>query len=447
MHAQGVWPWIIATFAALVPATNALAAETGACSPSSGAALAQLGCEVATALGSKAEAALVVAAPLGTELEPRDPERLTSRLASLVAGALGKGAAFEARPMTLAEARSRASARRTGGLVHLNVRLARDHLEVTAELYDPPGRFWQRVKNPSPGVRAHSFATRPLDAEIRSFLPPVPLIARRTERVSGSDADVIALACGDTDGDASSELVVVGRRRISVGRVRSGQLVVERSAGWNELAQIAPSPWREPVGSAWIAKPGAIEVGSTDRAEAVRLDATLTKLTSLGRALPWPGTGRCAQIGGLSLTSEATPCTAKAAERENAGGSDAIAGAEIVLPDGQRRSLRARRSSTDKSVTLSDDSGKQARLALAGAQLALGDLDGNGVPELLSSLDTLTPAEDAVIVHSWEADDKLTERLRIPVPAGVRALTVCPLEEGGIAPIAIGTAEGLWIVR
>src|SRR6185436_2842693 len=125
-------------------------------------------------------------------------------------------------------------------------------------------------------------------------------IARRTERVSGSDPDVIALACGDTDGDGSSELVVVGRRRISVGRVRAEQFKVEKSMSWNDLTPIAPAPLREPIGSAWLARPGVIEIGSSDRAEAVRLDAALAKTATLGRTLPWPG-GGCARFGALAL--------------------------------------------------------------------------------------------------------------------------------------------------
>src|SRR5262245_26209986 len=140
MKARGVWPWIVLSALAAFPATSARAADT-LCTQAGGAALTQLACEVGAALGSKAEGALVVSAPLGSELEPREPERLTSRLASLLAGVLGKGATFEARPMTLTEARGRAS-QHAGGLVHLNVKLARDHLEVSADLYDRPGRFW-----------------------------------------------------------------------------------------------------------------------------------------------------------------------------------------------------------------------------------------------------------------------------------------------------------------
>ena len=78
----------------------------------------------------------------------------------------------------------------------------------------------------------------------------------------------------------------------------------------------------------------------------------------------------------------------------------------------------------------------------------VGDLDGDGNVELLSSLDTLEPKTDAVLAHSWQPGGALIEKLRVPVPAGVRAIAVCPFEaSGGITPIAIGTAEGLWLVR
>jgi hypothetical protein len=445
MKAQGVWPWMVAAALGTVCARPARADDAG-CVQRGGAALTQLACETAAALAGKADGALVVAAPLSTELEPREPQRLVVRLASLTAAALGKGAAVEARALSLVDARLLARARRVNRLLHLSVRLSRDRLEVTADLYDLPGRFWQRVKNPEPGLAGHAFATRALDAEIRSFLPPVPLIAKRTERVTGSDADVLALACGDTDGDASSELVVVGRHRIQVGRIRAGRFQVERSVAWSTLSQVAPAPWREPIGSAWIARPGSLEVGTTDRAEAVRLDQGLVKIASLGRALPWPGTGGCAQVQALGVSEDAKPCAAKPVSEGPKARADAIAGAAIVLPDGGRRVVRAQRNSLDRSVTVSDEAGLSARLELAGAGLAIGDLDGNGIPELLSSVETLDAKQDAVIAHSWDPSGKLIEKLRVPVPAGVRALAVCPLEGSGIAPIAVGTAEGLWLV-
>jgi hypothetical protein len=199
------------------------------------------------------------------------------------------------------------------------------------------------------------------------------------------------------------------------------------------------------VASARITAPGVIDVGSTDRAEGVRLDASLTKIAGLGHGLPWLGTDGCASIGALWLDPKARECKSAGAAGDK-GGNDAIAGVAVVLPDGKERRVRAARAQ-DKSVTVRDDAGQSARLATAGAQLALGDLDGNGVVEVLTSLDTLVASEDAVVAHSFDGESRLTEKLRVPIPGGVRALAVCPLEGDGIAPIVIATAEGLWIVR
>jgi hypothetical protein len=96
---------------------------------------------------------------------------------------------------------------------------------------------------------------------------------------------------------------------------------------------------------------------------------------------------------------------------------------------------------------LVDDRGRRARISGVGAQLAIGDLDGDGQPELVSGSDTLDPAADALVVHTWQDDGKLVERLRIGVPSGVRAVAICPPESAGQAPIAVATGDGVWIVR
>ncbi len=428
----------------ILPSTGVLAENAG-CTSTAQAALGEIACELAGALGPAAKSALVVTGPLATDLEPKDAERLVSRLATLVTGALGPAARVADRPATLAEARRQAQ--HSGTLLYLSVRLGRDRLEVSADLYPVARRFWQRVKNPAPGASAHAFASRALDAEIRSFLPPVPLVARKVDKAQGMDPDVVALACGDADGDGSNELVVVGRRRISVGRIRAQQFRVEKSVGWSDLVPVAPAPLREPVSSAWVVRPGVIEVGSSDRAEAVRLDASLAKTAALGRILPWPG-GGCARIDGSFVADGGQPCGGGEQPRVAAFESplDALAGATLTQPDGARRWVRVGRSAKDQSLSLQDSAGAKLLLERAGAQVAVGDLDGDGTTELVASLDTLEPKDDAVVVYT-ASGGRLEEKWRVPVASGVRALAICPFEGSGIAPIGIGTGDGLWIVR
>jgi hypothetical protein len=94
-----------------------------------------------------------------------------------------------------------------------------------------------------------------------------------------------------------------------------------------------------------------------------------------------------------------------------------------------------------------DDTGRSVRIPGAGGQLALGDLDLDGAPELVSSSDTRAPSSDVLTVRSWGTDGVVRERFRLAVPDGIRALATCPSEDARAAPIVVATGSGLWIVR
>jgi hypothetical protein len=80
-----------------------------------------------------------------------------------------------------------------------------------------------------------------------------------------------------------------------------------------------------------------------------------------------------------------------------------------------------------------------------GAQLALSDLDQDGVPEIATSSEG---SDDAVDVWSWPAEGAdLEARLHLPAPAGVRALAACPPEEGGLPVLVAVVGSELWLIR
>jgi hypothetical protein len=440
-------------FSALAVALVSYAGSVGAapepaapqCTRGAAAALGEIACEVARGVGGHARGALVVGALPTAEAGAAPAPELGARLAKLVAGALGSGTTAWPNAETSTKARGLGGG--TKPVVVLESRVRGGRVEVTADVFVGRQRFWQRVRGARGGPVAHAFAERAIDGEVRSFLPKVPLVAREVRKVSGLDADVVALACGDLTGDGEPEIAAVGRQRVTLGRIRSDRFEAFASRGWSELAPVAPVPLREPIASAWIPTAGLLEIGSSDRQRALRLDATLQKLAALDARLPWPG-GGCANLEQLAVRPELARCAGTDAPRgkESLGDPvDALGGGLVVAADGRARVVRAGRRASDATLIVTDG-GQRVELANAGAQLALGDLDGDGAPEVVVSLNTLDAAADALVVYSWRGS-ALEERLRLPMPGGLRALGTCPARAVAMGPIVAATREALWLIR
>ncbi|HEY3495905.1 MAG TPA: hypothetical protein VGK73_14505, partial [Polyangiaceae bacterium] len=124
---------------------------------------------------------------------------------------------------------------------------------------------------------------------------------------------------------------------------------------------------------------------------------------------------------------------------------DTLGGALIVAADGRSRVVRAGRRASDATLLVLDGE-RKVELERAGAQLALGDLDGDGAPEVATTLDTFEANADALLVYSW-LDKELKERLRLPIPGGIRALGLCPARALAMGPIVMATRDALWLVR
>jgi hypothetical protein len=423
-----------------------------------GAAIARLSEAVARDLAARFPRAFVAGSPLVSDTPAPRGGELVARIAAQIAGRLGPGARAGAEPAALALARQ--EARGSGALIHFTVEIAAGKLRVAADAYPVPRTVWARIRDPEPGSTAHAFAETPLDAEVRTFLAPIPLVAASIERAKNFEGDVVALACGELVQDGGLALVSVSRRRVTVLRLRGGKVLPLFSKSWTELSPVAPAPLREPIGFAAVvptsgdaAGPAFVDVGLTDRARSVRLDGTLRLLAGFsGVAVP-PGTP-CLRVGGLALIDPFAPCTRGDPPPGAAGVGgqvDAFASAHLVTPSGQPTSVWAERA--HGLLEVRDDQGNRLSVEGAGAQIALGDRDQDGDPEILSSLDTLNALDDAVVVRSWSRDPaappaaRLKEILRIPAPAGVHALAVCPPDGPGPAPFAVATSDEIWVVR
>lgn len=416
------------------------------CSERHGTAVGQVACELARGLPQQSARVIVVPAAVETALPAERLEQLAQQLATLLVGEIGPQARVAQVGITGQHLAGLAS--RGWRVILVKPRLEPDRLSAVADELSSIPRFWERLRKVTPGARAHVFASRPLDAELRSFLPPIPLILSRVDKNDPLDEPSLALACGDVDADGSHEIVSVGRRRIQLGRIQNGKFLVKRALAWSDLTEVAPRPLREPLASAVLRAPGALEVGLSDRATAIRFDASLDVIARYPERVPWPG-GGCAHVGPVALGATRVPCEAslRAAHQSTEEHVDAVAGVRLTAPDGKVHEFIARRRQKDARLELQ----AKARWILltepTGAQIALGDLNGDGEPELISSNDTRDAKLDFVRVQTLERDGSQREAFRLSVPAGVHALAVCPAQGVGLSPVVLATGEGLWLLR
>jgi hypothetical protein len=441
---------------ASAPAPRASASVAPAPAPSVAkaprAAIAAVAESIAKQLAPIRGRVLVAAGALASDAgAPRGPQLVAAIVAQL-SGRRADGSRTKAEPTTLPSAR--ALVKGDAALVYLTIEIGGGELRVKADVYPVPGTVWARARDPEPAPSLHAFARAPLDAEVRTYLTPIPLVAAHVDRARNFEGDVVALACGDFHGDGVPEILAVSRRRVTTLRLRGGRVSPIVSRSWPDLAKVNPAPLREPLAFATVAaRDGTpfLDVGLTDRASSVRLDGDL-KLTDLlpGVALPDGDGTACARGGNVVVTGPVAPCARGdgATYAATVGGKyDAFASARVVSPRGDAFVVWVGREA-DK-LELRDDAGRKLFFDDVGAQLAVGDLDQDGDPEVISTIDTQNPFEDAVVVRSWSRAQpgKLRDVMRIPAAAGVRALAVCPPDGPGRAPFVVATTDEIWVVR
>jgi hypothetical protein len=408
-------------------------------------------------LGAPPAAALVVAGlPESDDPIPKG-EELALRVATAVATRIGAGAKAYAHTAQLATARALAG--RASALVFARTVLARGTLRLTLDVYPSMANAWDRIRNPLPSPLAHAVAGATIDAGIRPFLAPLLLEQATVERAHHDEGEVLGAACGDADGDGENDVMLVTAARVALGHVRAGRFVAERTAAWSALAPEAPVPMREPIVEAAIA-PGVIAVGSTARGgfrltPALAMDAPLAGLpvwagddVACLRPEPSAGAFDGAPVE-CSLRGDQRPKLAVPAPRFDAFGAALVA-------DGQgtaRTVLAVREPSGRLRMKAGDVLGVAD--GLVGAQVAVGDLDQDGVPEIATSTDVLggatPPKDDAIDVVTWTPGatpgSDLRARLHLPTPGGVRALAMCPPGDHGEPALIAVVGSDVWTVR
>jgi len=409
-------------------------------------AIGRSACRLADSLSGQAESPLVVAATATGDDRVSMPSAVNERLAQLVAAKLGGTAHASKEPLSLVQAQHSASSAR--GLIYLTVSLYRDRLDIGADVFASSGRFWQRLKNPGLRLKAHTFTTTPLDPELRSLFPAIPLVVSRVDKAQTAEHDILALACGDLRGDGSSEIATVGRRRVQVGRLEHGRFAARASLNWADNSTIAPSPLREPIATSVVAEPGRLWVGLSDRADTLDLSGTLQVVHKWHALMPWPGAG-CTRRSGIGYEGKARACPGSSPTPEVDFGTavDAFDSRALTDRSGQVHTLRVARPVGADFARALDSLHPEVIVPNVGAQLAVGDLDEDGLPEIVSSSTSLDRRADQLLVRTLTDNGQLRERLRVPVPSGIDALAICPSDGRAMAPLALATGDGIWLIR
>jgi hypothetical protein len=399
------------------------ARDAGACQLDRGS-LAFVACSLAEQLALPASGASVTVVGLKSDRELPAADALRERVQSAVAAALGPRA----------ESAAGARAERSKLLVELSVEKSGGVLRVSAELRRRTG-LWQRVRHAKPSSERHAFVEAPLDAELRALIPPPPLVVSEVLKLRAPERGIVALACGPLRSDGGQELALVSRSSVRVGRIVGGAFAERKRVAWSALSAVAAAPLREPIASAEITPQGGLRLGISDRRDGLELSRELGVVARFEGLLPVPG-GGCAERSALGFSARIQSCAQPTNGRTQAAVLDAVAG----LPGVQLgRDLASARLN-----------GARPELGLAtsrvGAQLALGDADSDGNPELAFSSDTLESAKDRLTLVTLDGK-KMVPRFELPAP-GITAVAICSRREGpGMAPLVVATADELWLIR
>lgn len=395
--------------------------------------LAYLACSLRDGLPRLSADTIVIARPLtegGPDLGRAFGERL-SRLLSSAAGTRDGGVATNPgqpggdRPVLLLEARVH------GGQV-----------EVNATLQGKQASVWAKVRGETTRVLAHTFASKAIDSELRSYLPAAPLVRPTVHTYAAPLAEINAIACGDLDEDGALELAIANRQSLAWGILTPQGLVARHAVPWSDLSEIATVPLRQPLAALWI--DGArLEAATTDRRYWVQLNGSMDVTDK--RANQWSvGPGLCTSRAAPFPQGAVFPCIKPPKLSEV---TDPTLDA-LVVDDSPAVETHfvAKRNGLTQEVSI-ELGGRSWHLPERGSQLALADLNGDGTEEVVTTSSTLVRAKDHLALHSLTEASTPLLVWELPVPTGIDALAVCPFDGTAPRTIVFATNDHIGVVR
>ncbi|KFE72356.1 FG-GAP repeat protein [Hyalangium minutum] len=314
-------------------------------------------------------------------------------------------------------AENQARERGARSLVRLTISVQEGQLSARGDVLGTWINFWSG-RTPSRPVTPAAALAQAVDADAGTLslaaLSPVlapsssstttVMTGPRQMRLMGAalvklDQVPAALATGDLDGDGKDEVAVLTERAVSVFAA-DGRLIARREL---ESLPLSSAPPREPFGViSVIPQPARLAAWSARYAhgEVLTLDAAKGTLRPLGPldTTPLGATERGTFTSGqTTFTSEV-----RLSEGRILTVPAPFTTASIVTP----RMLFVH---LDGSASLySRPTAPPLRIQGLGAGSALGDLDGDGTPELITTSPQLFPSPDVVRVYPLTGDDPTT---------------------------------------
>jgi hypothetical protein len=333
-----------------------------------------------------------------------------------------------------AEAAARAQGART--LVRLTLQVEAGELRAHGDALGTWVNFWSgrtATRPPTPaGVLAEAVeadaAVLALAAVGTPATPTGPGTPARGLRLMGAmmarlERPLAALAAGDLDGDGKDEVAALTEREVAVF-AGDGRLLARYGL---DALPLSGTTTREPFGAlAVLPGPPRLAAWSTRHAhgELYALDkarGTLRPLGTLDAAPLGPGERGAFVPGQTAFAPEVRLADGRAQLVPAPFTTASIAPPRLLFvhPDGAA-SLYSRAGSAP------------SRLSGLGAGSALGDLDGDGVPELLTTSPQLSPSPDVLRVHAATGEDPAVHEplWQGALPAG-RALHVVTADLDG----------------
>lgn len=405
--------------AALLPAAPGASAAEPAARPGALERLAQAVAEEVRAQGPQL--------PLALHLSSASPE-LRRAFATLLAARLADARLAPVVLTAPSPEQAEAVARQQGAatLVRLTLTLDSGELRARGDMLGTWSNFWSGRTPSRPSAPAAALA-RTTEADPQALAlaameppPPAPATAPsapRPLRLLGAALarlpwPLAALAAGDLNGDGRDEVAALGERELAVFAA-DGRLLARHSL---DSLPLSPTPTREPFGTlAILPAPPRLAAFSSRYAQGELLALAGTALTPVGRLdSPLPG----ADLSAAFLPGQ----TALAPELRLGSGRTLTAPAPATTASLAPPWLLLVHMEGSASL-LPLAGGAAVRLGGLGAGSALGDLDGDGTPELLTTSPELRPMPDVLRVLPLQGAESAAPLWQGPLPVG-RALQV-----------------------